>query len=184
MIILTGALPNSLLPYRLLNNIEMRPSSADEVREILKTRKVTCHIPRANSVVAISEALDHNVVDDNPRGVVLEEVGDMAIWARYNGPWMDELARKMPEGGTIEFVIFEVLPVAHINRQLVVLSVDDFKDLRSFPIQFGDFVLGDKLVKIVTHYRNASIYAVIDDHIFMINHLTKQNILDYLEGNQ
>lgn len=186
MIVLTAALPNSLIPTDLFPRLDIRESSAEEVAQILTTRKedLIINVPRLNSMMSLSEVLEMKIIDDRPGNIQIENTGDMVIWGRYRGPWMAEHADKIPEGGTVEFLIMEVMPKAFHTRPLTALTRAQFAALPNYPVQLGDFILDDKLVKVVMHYRNANAYAVIDDQCFMINHLTKQNILDYLEGKK
>lgn len=183
MIVLTAALPNGLIPTDLFSQLDIREASAEEVADIITKHKskLIVNVPRYNSMCALSQVLDMKIIDDRPRDCKLEAIGDMVIWGRYNGPWMDEGAKVMPSGGNIEFLIMEVVSKTQITRPITSITMEQFKALPSFPIQYGDFMLGNKLVKLVTHYRNSSVFAVIDDHTFMVNHLTKDNIVDYLE---
>lgn len=184
MIVLSSILPNTMIAIDAFPNIVSSIISAEEVAELLSNSrdKITTHLPHNNMTMAISETLGVRVRDDYVKGLFLKDVGDVFIWARYNGPFMDNFATRMPDGGRVQFLRMEITAPEEVSRPITSITLDQFKKMQSFPVQLGDFMLGDKFVKLVTQFRNGYVHAVIEDHVFAVNHLAVRNITDFMEG--
>jgi hypothetical protein len=113
MMYLTNAFSLNMLPNTFKGELQVRPLSIDDVRNIVEAceeleRPITGAIGHPDTAALVNGILGVEVA--HSRVTVTLNRSDSAVIAQYRGPRLPEGATELPEGAEISFSLVTVLP--------------------------------------------------------------------------